>query len=236
MPGERTDGHEYLDRAAAAGAGALIVSRTPDGPTLDALGDVTVVLVADGLRALGALGAAWRRRFAPVVVGITGSIAKTSTKEAVATVLGRRFTTLRSEGNQNNEIGLPLTLLRLGPEHEAAVLEMGMYIGGEIADLAAMAAPRIGVVTAVQPVHLSRIGTIDAVARAKAELVEALPPDGTAVLNADDPRVAAMAGSTAARVMTYGFDPGADVGAEDVASAGAAGMRFTLGRPGRAVR
>ena len=228
LPGERTDGHEFLDRAAAAGAGALVVSRPVDQATLDALGDVTVVLVADGLRALGSLGAAWRRRFAPLVVGITGSIAKTSTKEAVATVLGRRFTTLRSEGNQNNEIGLPLTLLRLGPEHEAAVLEMGMYSGGEIADLAALAAPRIGVVTAVQAVHLSRIGTLDAVARAKAELVEALPTDGVAVLNADDPRVARMADSTGARVSTYGFDPGADVGAEAVATAGQGGMRFTL--------
>jgi UDP-N-acetylmuramoyl-tripeptide--D-alanyl-D-alanine ligase len=228
LPGERTDGHEYLGRAAAAGAGALIVSRPLDAATLEALGDVTVVLVADGLRALGALGAAWRRRFAPLVVGITGSIAKTSTKEATATVLGRRFTTLRSEGNLNNEIGLPLTLLRLGPEHEAAVLEMGMYAGGEIADLAAMAAPRIGVVTAVQAVHLSRVGTLDAVGRAKAELVEALPTDGTAVLNADDPRVVRMASSTVARIVSYGFDPDADVGAERVQSAGAAGMRFML--------
>ncbi|HEX7472974.1 MAG TPA: UDP-N-acetylmuramoyl-tripeptide--D-alanyl-D-alanine ligase [Candidatus Limnocylindrales bacterium] len=228
LPGERTDGHAFLERAAAAGAGALIVSRPLDAAALEALGDVTVVLVRDGLHALGTLAAAWRRRFAPLVVGITGSIAKTSTKEAVAAVLGRRFTTLRSEGNQNNEIGLPLTLLRLGPEHEAVVLEMGMYIGGEIADLAALAAPRIGVVTAVQPVHLSRIGTLDAVERAKAELVEALPADGTAVLNADDPRVARMAASTAARTMTYGFDPAADVGAEQVVPAGAAGMRFTL--------
>ncbi len=228
LPGERTDGHAHLAQAAAAGAGALLVSRVPDGATLDGLGDVTVVLVADGLRALGALGGAWRRRFAPFVVGVTGSIAKTSTKEAVATVLGRRFTTLRSEGNRNNEIGLPLTLLRLGPEHEAAVLEMGMYAGGEIADLAAMAVPRVGVVTAVQPVHLSRIGTIEAVARAKAELVEALPSDGTAVLNADDPRVAAMAGATGARVLTYGFEPGADVGAERLEPAGADGTRFIL--------
>lgn len=228
LPGERTDGHEFLGRAVAAGAAAVIVSRPLDANALEALGDVTVVQVPDGLRALGALGAGWRRRFTPLVVGITGSIAKTSTKEAVATVLGRRFTTLRSEGNQNNEIGLPLTLLRLGPEHEAAVLEMGMYIGGEIADLAAMAVPQIGVVTAVQPVHLSRIGTLDAVARAKAELVEALPADGTAILNADDPRVARMAASTVARVVTYGFDPGADVGADEVTPAGADGMRFTL--------
>ena len=228
LPGERTDGHRHLAEAAAAGAAALVVSRPLEAATLDRLGDVTVVLVPDGLRALGALGAAWRRRFAVLVVGITGSIAKTSTKEAVAAVLGRRFTTLRSEGNQNNEIGLPLTLLRLGPEHEVAVLEMGMYVGGEIADLAAMAAPRIGVVTAVQGVHLSRIGSLDAIERAKAELVEALPADGVAVLNADDPRVARMDRSTVARVVRYGFDPAADVGAEAIASAGPAGMRFIL--------
>ena len=123
------------------------------------------------------------------IVGITGSIAKTSTKEAVAAVLGVRFRTLRSEGNENNEIGLPLTVLRLDPEHEALVLEMGMYVGGEIADLARIGRPRIGVVTAVQPVHLSRIGSIDAIERAKGELVEALPANGTAVLNADDERV-----------------------------------------------
>ena len=138
---------------------------------------MTIMRVADALAALGAVAAGWRRRFDPLVVGITGSIAKTSTKEAVAAVLGAARRTLKSEGNQNNEIGLPLTLLRLGPRHEAAVLEMGMYVSGEIADLAAMARPSIGVVTAVQPVHLSRIGTIEAVERAKGELLEALPAD-----------------------------------------------------------
>jgi UDP-N-acetylmuramoyl-tripeptide--D-alanyl-D-alanine ligase len=228
LPGERTDGHRFLVPAAAAGAAAVVVSRPPDAATLDALGDVTVILVADGLRALGAVAAGWRRRFRPLVVGVTGSIAKTSTKEAIGAVLRRRYRTLSSEGNRNNEIGLPLTLLDLGPEHEAAVLEMGMYVGGEIADLAAMAEPRIGVVTAVQPVHLSRIGSIEAVERAKGELVEALPSDGTAILNADDPRVVRMAARTAARPLTYGFAGGSDVGAVDVASAGAAGMRFTL--------
>ena len=119
------------------------------------------------------MATAWRRRFDPLVVGITGSIAKTSTKEAVAAVLSRRFNTLKSVGNQNNEIGLPLTVLRLGPEDEAAVLEMGMYVGGEIADLARIARPSIGIVTAVQPVHLSRIGSLDAVEQAKGELLEA---------------------------------------------------------------
>ncbi len=228
LPGERTDGHRYLLPAAEAGAAGFIVTRPPDDETLEALGDVTVVLVADGLRALGAVAAGWRRRFRPLVVGVTGSIAKTSTKEAIGAVLGQHFRTLRSEGNRNNEIGLPLTLLDLGPEHDAVVLEMGMYVGGEIADLAAMAEPRIGVVTAVQPVHLSRIGTIEAVERAKGELVEALPADGTAILNADDPRVVRMAARSAARTLTYGFDDGADVAAADVASAGSAGMRFTL--------
>jgi UDP-N-acetylmuramoyl-tripeptide--D-alanyl-D-alanine ligase len=230
LPGERTDGHAFLGDAAGRGASALVVTRAPD--SLDALGDVSVVLVRDALAALHAIAGGWRMRFAPIVVGITGSIAKTSTKEAVATVLGIRYRTLRNEGNQNNEIGLPLTVLRLGPEHEAAVLEMGMYVGGEIADLARIARPSIGVVTAVQGVHLSRIGSLDAIEQAKGELVEALPGDGTAVLNADDERVRRMARRTAARTLTYGFAADADVAADEVESAGVDGMRFVL-RTGR---
>jgi UDP-N-acetylmuramoyl-tripeptide--D-alanyl-D-alanine ligase len=226
LPGERTDGHAFIAGAVGRGAAAVIVTRPVPEPA--SLGDLTVVRVADGLVALGALAAGWRRRFDPVVVGVTGSIAKTSTKEAIAAVLDRRFRTLRSEGNQNNEIGLPLTVLRLGPEHEAAVLEMGMYVGGEIAELARIARPRIGVVTAVQPVHLSRIGSIAAIEAAKGELLEALPRDGTAILNADDRIVRRMARRTVARVLTYGFDDVADVTAEAVESAGLAGMRFVL--------
>jgi UDP-N-acetylmuramoyl-tripeptide--D-alanyl-D-alanine ligase len=229
LPGERTDGHRFLEDAVAAGAAGVIVSRPADAAAdYRDLGDVTVVWVADPLAALQSLASAWRSRFAPLVVGVTGSIAKTSTKEAIATVLERRFVTLRSEGNLNNEIGLPLTVLRLRPEHEVAVLEMGMYVGGEIADLARIGRPRIGVVTAVQAVHLSRIGSLDAIERAKAELVEALPDDGVAVLNADDERVVRMRGRTRARVRTYGFAPTADVSAERVESAGSGGMRFVL--------
>jgi UDP-N-acetylmuramoyl-tripeptide--D-alanyl-D-alanine ligase len=226
LPGERTDGHAYLADAVAGGAAALIVARPVADPA--ALGDVTIVRVAEPLAALGALAAGWRRRFDPLVTGVTGSIAKTSTKEAIAAVLASRFRTLRNEGNQNNEVGLPLTLLRLGPEHEAAVLEMGMYVGGEIAELARIARPRIGVVTAVQPVHLVRIGSLEAIESAKGELLEALPPDGAAILNADDPIVRRMAARTAARAITYGFADDADVGAEAVVSAGVEGMRFTL--------
>jgi UDP-N-acetylmuramoyl-tripeptide--D-alanyl-D-alanine ligase len=236
LPGERTDGHRFLRQAVEAGAAALLVSREPAAgePPLDELGDVTIVRVADTLAGLQAVAAAWRRRFDPLTVGITGSIAKTSTKETVAGVLGEAFTTLRSEGNRNNEVGLPLTVLGLGPEHGAAVLEMGMYAGGEIRDLAAIARPSIGVVTAVQPVHLSRLGTIEAIEDAKAELVEALPAaadGGVAVLNADDERVARMASRTRARATTYGFDDRADVRADGVVSDGFDGMRFVLRTP-----
>jgi len=230
LPGERTDGHVHVRDAIERGAAAILVTRPVPDP--DPAADVTIVQVADGLSALAAVAAGWRRRFRPLVVGVTGSIAKTSTKEAVAAVLARRFTTLRSEGNRNNEVGLPLTILDLGPEYEAAVLEMGMYVGGEIADLARVALPAIGVVTAVQAVHLSRIGSLEAIERAKGELLEALPVGGTAVLNADDPIVRGMGDRTAARVLTYGFAADADVGAEAVTSRGLDGMTFTLRLPG----
>jgi UDP-N-acetylmuramoyl-tripeptide--D-alanyl-D-alanine ligase len=227
LPGERTDGHDHVAAAFAAGATAALVARPPD-PAGTAGRDATVVLVDDPLRSLQAVAAAWRTRFDPLVVGITGSIAKTSTKEAVAAVLGAAMPTLRNEGNLNNEIGLPLTVLRLRARHRAAVLEMGMYVGGEIADLARIGRPEIGVVTAVQAVHLSRIGTIEEVEKAKGELVEALPADGVAILNADDERVRRMAGRTDAEIVTYGFAADADVRAEQVVTRGVKGMAFDL--------
>ena len=235
IPGEHTDGHRFLEAAVAAGAAALIVSEAlPDGQ-LDALsgqgGAVSVIGVADTAAALGAVAASYRDRFDPLVIGITGSLAKTSTKEIMAAVLAERFSVLRNAGNENNEIGLPLTLLRLRPEHDVAVLEMGLYTTGEIALLARIARPSIGVVTAVRGVHLARAGSIEAIEAGKRELVEALPSDGWAVLNADDARVAAMASRAPARVLTYGFAPEADVRAEDVTSQGAAGMRFRLCLP-----
>ncbi|HEY7132270.1 MAG TPA: UDP-N-acetylmuramoyl-tripeptide--D-alanyl-D-alanine ligase [Candidatus Limnocylindrales bacterium] len=231
LAGERTDGHRFVAAALEAGATGALVSRPPEGVDLAAI-DATVVLVDDPLRALQRTASAWRSRFDPLVVGVTGSIAKTSTKEAVATVLGAAMPTLKNEGNLNNEIGLPLTVLRLRSEHRAAVLEMGMYVGGEIRGLAAIGRPEIGIVTAVQPVHLSRIGTIEAIEQAKGELVEALPADGVAILNADDERVRRMASRTRARIMTYGFAPDADLRAEGVGSRGHEGMAFELVAPG----
>jgi UDP-N-acetylmuramoyl-tripeptide--D-alanyl-D-alanine ligase len=230
LPGERTDGHAFVGAALTAGAAAALVARPPEPADL-AGRDATVVLVDDPLRALQAVASAWRARFDPLVVGVTGSIAKTSTKEAVATVLGAALPTLRNEGNLNNEIGLPLTVLRLRAEHRAAVLEMGMYVGGEIADLARIGRPEIGVVTAVEGVHLSRIGSLEAIADAKAELVEALPADGVAILNGDNTWVRAMRKRTRARALQYGFWRGADVRAVDVASAGLDGMTFRLTTP-----
>ncbi len=205
----------------------VVVSQDVD---VDELGDVSVISVDDALVALQQAASDWRGRFDPLVVGVTGSLAKTSTKEQIAEVLSERWTVLRNEANENNEIGLPLTMLRMGPEHEVAVLEMGMYMPGDIALLAALARPSIGVVTAVRGTHVSRAGSIDEIERGKRELVEALPDGGMAILNADDPRVARMAGSVpdGVEVTTYGFDESADVRAEHVTPLGFDGMLFEL--------
>jgi UDP-N-acetylmuramoyl-tripeptide--D-alanyl-D-alanine ligase len=231
LPGEHTDGHRFLEDAVAAGAAALLVSQDMSSHRLEALsvaGAVTVIHVADTTIALRDVAATYRDRFDPLVVGITGSLAKTSTKEQAAEVLAESFSVLRNPANWNNEIGLPLTLLQLRPEHAVAVLEMGLYTTGEIALLAHLARPLIGVVTAVRGVHLSRAGSIEAIEAGKRELVEALPAEGWAILNADDPRVLGMAESTVAQVLTYGFSQQADVRATEVQSQGAAGMRFEL--------
>ncbi len=235
LPGERTDGHRFLADAAQRGAAALVVSQDVAD---DDLGDAAVIKVADTTVALQQAAAEWRNRFDLLVVGVTGSLAKTSTKEQIAEVLSERWTVLRNEANENNEIGLPLTMLRIGPEHEVAVLEMGMYEPGDIALLAALARPSIGVVTAVRGTHLSRAGSIDEIERGKRELVEALPSGGTAILNADDPRVARMADHVApgVDVVTYGFDERADVRAEHVTSLGYDGMRVRAPRRQRCDR
>jgi len=234
LPGERTDGHRFLADAAQRGAAALVVTRDVE---LDGLGDAAVIRVGDALVALQQAAAEWRNRFDPVVVGVTGSLAKTSTKEQIAEVLAERWNVLRNEANENNEIGLPLTMLRLAPEHEAAVFEMGMYTPGDISVLAALARPTIGVVTAVRGTHVSRAGSIDEIERGKRELVEALPSGGSAVLNADDERVARMADHVppGVRVLTYGFKPHADVTATEVESLGFEGMRFRLRAHGEEV-
>jgi UDP-N-acetylmuramoyl-tripeptide--D-alanyl-D-alanine ligase len=232
LAGERTDGHRFVADAARRGAGAVVVSTAPAADELAELGraGTATILVDDPLVALRRAAAAWRHRFTPLVIGVTGSLAKTSTKEQTAEVLAQRWTVLRNRANENNEIGLPLTLLRLSPADEVAVLEMGMYQPGDIRILAEVAQPSIGVVTAVRGAHLERAGSIDAIERGKRELVEALPRSGTAVLNGDDMRVARMADHVpdGVSVVRYGFAPGTDVRADDVESLGPDGMRFRL--------
>jgi UDP-N-acetylmuramoyl-tripeptide--D-alanyl-D-alanine ligase len=188
-------------------------------------------VVPDSLAALQRLAAYWRRQHQVRVIGITGSVGKTTTKEATAAVLSQCYRTLKSEGNYNNEIGLPLTLLQLTPDHEQVVLEMGMYRLGEISELARIALPAVGVVTNVGPSHLERLGTLERISQAKAELPRALPTTeegGVAILNADDARVKSMAALTPARVFTYGLTPEADLWADKIQSEGLDGIRFRL--------
>jgi UDP-N-acetylmuramoyl-tripeptide--D-alanyl-D-alanine ligase len=228
LRGERVDGHRFAGDAVRAGASVVLAERPVEIP---AGHEVAVVQVIDSLHALQELAAWWRSRVAVRVVGVTGSTGKTIAKEMVADVLSRTLRTLRNEGNLNSETGLPMSLLRLEPSHEVAVLEMSMYTEGEIARLAEISRPEVGVVLSVHPTHLMRAGSIEAIARAKSELPAALPASGLAVLNADDPRVIAMRTLTAARVLSFGLGPTADVRAEEIASEGLAGTTFRMATP-----
>ena len=260
MRGERHDGHGFVREAIGKGAVAILAERAPDVPctTLNVLegrpesrvppqttlpedrglGLPVCLVVPDSLVALQRVAAYWRRQHEVRVIGITGSVGKTTSKEVIAAVLSRRFRTLKSEGNYNNEIGLPLTLLHLTADHERVVLEMGMYDLGEIAHLADIALPQVGVVTNVGPSHLERLGTIERIAQAKAELPRALPPaeeGGVAILNIDDQWVRAMEAQTAARVFTYGLSAGADLWADDIESEGWEGIRFRFHHSGQII-
>jgi len=189
--------------------------------------------VDDALAALQDLGAAWRAALPLEVVGITGSVGKTTTKAITAAILGAGYRVQANPLNYNNEISVPLCLLELRPDTERAVIEMGMYTTGEIARLCQWARPRTGIVLNVGATHLERAGSREAIARAKRELPEALPSDGFAILNIDDPVVREMAPHTAAQVVWFGVDAGADVRASDVESLGAEGFRFVLHHAGQ---
>ena len=170
----------------------------------------------------------WRKQFSPQIVGITGSVGKTSSKELIYTVLQQRYCTLKSVGSYNNEIGLPLTVLQLKEEHQYAVLEMGTFGIGEISTLCEIAQPHIGVLTTIGPVHMERMGSLETIQSAKQELVEALPADGTAILNYDDPHVLQMAEHTKAQIFSYGLNESADLWADNIVSMGLDGIRFAL--------
>ncbi|MFA9445446.1 UDP-N-acetylmuramoyl-tripeptide--D-alanyl-D-alanine ligase [Egicoccus sp. AB-alg6-2] len=211
LPGERADGHDHAPDAVTNGAGALLVSRRLDVPSA-----VAQVVVDDTWRALRDLAAEVRRRVDPVAVAITGSVGKTTVKDFTAAAVGAGQRTVAARGSFNNELGVPLTLLELTADTQALVTEIGARHVGDIAALAPIVAPDLAVVTAVAGVHLEIFGTIDDIAVAKRELVESLGPDGTAVLNVADPRVAAMADHAPAVIRVALEDPDADVYATDI--------------------
>jgi UDP-N-acetylmuramoyl-tripeptide--D-alanyl-D-alanine ligase len=223
VKGEHLDGHDYVAAALEKGASAAVVRRDE----LQRYPDKTRLLaVDDTLVALQTLATAVRKVWGKPLVGVTGSAGKTTTKEAIAHVLHARFRVLKSEGNFNNHFGLPLMLLKLEPEHDVAVIEMGMSHAGEIRALAKIAQPEIGVVTNVAPVHLEFFDSLAGIARAKYELIESLPATGTAVLNADDEYVSQFGRDFKGKVITYGTQVTADIRAENVQTRGAEGSEF----------
>jgi UDP-N-acetylmuramoyl-tripeptide--D-alanyl-D-alanine ligase len=243
IPGEHVDGHDFVQEAFERGAHVALVqmdlsARFPqldlrpglDSSALQHLQIPFCIRVDDTVQALQQAAGFWRRKMQVRVIGVTGSVGKSTTKELVAEVLSQRYRTLKSIGNFNNEIGLPLMLLRLSEGYQRAVLEMGFYVPGEIAFLCDLALPSVGVVTNVGTVHAERAGSQQVIAQGKAELVQALPPapDGFAVLNYDDPWVRGMAEQTRASVFFYGLDPQADLWADKVEGLGLDGIRFRL--------
>ena len=243
IPGERLDGHDFIQDAFKRGASFALIQRDlnasirtldlRNGLSSDSQSDLTSPLclrVENTVGALQQIARFWRRKLNLRVIGITGSVGKSTTKEVIAQVLNQRYRTLKSPGNLNNEIGLPLTILRLGSGYERAVLEMGFYVPGEIALLCDIALPQVGVVSNIGTVHAERAGSQEAIARGKSELVQALPasPEGTAILNFDDPLVRKMEEKTKARVFFYGLSPESHLWADHVEGLGLEGIRFEL--------
>jgi UDP-N-acetylmuramoyl-tripeptide--D-alanyl-D-alanine ligase len=245
LPGEHHDGHDFVGEAFAAGADYALIRNdlSSQFPVLDLREPVLpedlnnhlskiekpfCIQVNDPLVALQQVAKFWRSKLDVQVIGITGSVGKSTTKEVVAEVLSQRYVTLKNKGNLNNEIGLPLTMLSLTEEHERAVLEMGFYVPGEIKLLCDLSNPRIGVVTNIGTVHASRAGSQEEIARGKTELVQSLPKDGFAILNYDDPFVRRMADQTKAHVFFYGLEEVADLWADNVESLGLEGIRFLM--------
>jgi len=225
VKGERFDGHDFVHQALERGAVSAVVRK-------DQLARFSVktclFAVDDTLTALQTLATAVRRLWGKPVIGVTGSAGKTTTKEAIAHVLATRYRVLKSEGNFNNHFGLPLMLLKLQPEHDVAVIEMGMSHAGEIAALAKIAQPEIGVVTVVAPVHLEYFDSLAGIARAKYELIESLPHNGTAILNADDEYVSQFGRDFKGKVVLYGMRKPADVRAENIEPLGVEGSAFEV--------
>ncbi len=225
VKGERLDGHDYVEQALEKGAAAAVVRKDQVGRYP---GKTQLLAVEDTLVAMQTLATAVRKLWGKPLIAVTGSAGKTTTKEAIAHVLSARFRVLKSEGNFNNHFGLPLMLLKLEPEYDVAVIEMGMSHAGEIRALAKIAQPEIGVVTNVAAVHLEFFDSLAGIARAKYELIESLPANGTAMLNADDEYVSQFGRGFKGKVVMYGMRATADVRAEKIQSKGTEGTEFDV--------
>ncbi|MGB9867282.1 MAG: UDP-N-acetylmuramoyl-tripeptide--D-alanyl-D-alanine ligase [Bacillota bacterium] len=221
LRGERTDGHLFVAEAFGHGAVAAIVSRPVEAPG-------PLVLVQDTLKALAVLANWYRRRVDPLVVGVTGSVGKTTVKDMIWCVSSARFKTHRSEENMNTEVGLPLSLLRAAPDVQVAVMEMAMRGSGQIRELCLVAEPDYGVITSIGETHLELLGSVENIARAKWELVESLPPEGWAILNWDEDWPRRLAPSAPCQVISFGFHEEADVRATGIVDRGEQGMSYTL--------
>jgi UDP-N-acetylmuramoyl-tripeptide--D-alanyl-D-alanine ligase len=228
LEGDTFDGHDYLDQALAAGAGAALVRRGAPSPA-----GLGVIEVDATLAALGALARFHRRRFQLPLGALTGSNGKTTTKEMVGAILAVRGKALKTEGNLNNEVGVPLTLLRLEPSHQSAIIEMGMNHAGELARLSAIAEPSCAQIVSVGPAHLEALRTVEHVARAKGEIYGGLPPDGLAIANADDPLVCAQARASGRRVLLFGRARDAEVRLASIVRHDARGLELAIAYRGQ---
>ncbi|HER44113.1 MAG TPA: UDP-N-acetylmuramoyl-tripeptide--D-alanyl-D-alanine ligase [Candidatus Eisenbacteria bacterium] len=228
LRGDRSDGHDYLEEAVSKGAAALLVSRERSLDAKRVSAGKPVFAAPDTLAALQELAAAYRRRVDPRVVAVTGTTGKTGTKDFISSILEKRYAVHATPGNLNNHIGLPLTILGMGGTDEVLVAEMGANHKNEIRRLCEIAAPEVGVVTNIGPGHLEFFGSLEGVARAKAELVESLPESGTAVLPADDEFFPFLAERARGAVVSFGFDEGADWRIEGLTKDKGSGHRFSL--------
>jgi UDP-N-acetylmuramoyl-tripeptide--D-alanyl-D-alanine ligase len=227
VKGPRFDGHQFVRQAFEKKASGVVVDAGFSGESHSSP-EFTVIRVPSAAKALQSLSHYVRRKWARPIIGVTGSAGKTTTKAMISQVLDRKFNVLRTTGSLNNELGVPLTLLRLENGHDIGVLEMGMSAKGEIRHLAAIAEPNEGLITNVNPVHLEFFKSVDEIAEAKAELLEGLIEPRTAYLNNDDVRVRAMASKCTGKVVTYGVAEAADFKADQIRECGMDGSTFTV--------
>lgn len=227
LPGERTDGHKFIPGALAAGAAGCLTQQAPEDP----IPGKFYLQVPDTMAAIGRVARAYKAKFPIPVIGITGSVGKTTTKDMVASVLGQKYRVLKTEGNFNNELGLPLTLFRLTREHEICVLEMGMNHFGEISYLVHIAPPDVAVITNIGDAHIENLGSREGILQAKGEIFETMTPDGLAVLNGDDPLLRPLAGKLVPQTVLCGEDHQPPYEALSVHSLGARGVECTIKTP-----